>query len=200
MPLDRRAKDAKFGRTMRVLRSILNLVFAAALAGLPASLAAQEDPRLAELLARLADPDTSNWQIVEQEIVQRWSISGSATADLLLNRGLMAMEAGDFERAIIHLTALTDHAPEFAEGWNARATAYYQAGQFGPSIYDIQQVLALNPVHFGAMIGLGIMLEDMGDEAGALAAFRAAHAIHPHRPDIEGAIARLVAAQEGMAL
>ena len=56
--------------------------------------------------------------------------------------------------AIEHFTALIDHAPDFAEGWNARATAYYQTGDFGPSIADIGQVLTLNPRHFGALVGL----------------------------------------------
>ena len=55
-------------------------------------------------------------------------------------------------------------APEFAEGWNARATAYYRAGLFGPSIYDIQMTLSLNPDHFGALIGLGLILEEIGDQ------------------------------------
>ncbi|MEM1273515.1 MAG: tetratricopeptide repeat protein [Pseudomonadota bacterium] len=189
---------------MRVLNLAYKLAVAAVFAiyatsGLAQSNDAQAD-RLQALLDRLADPETGNWELVEQEIVQRWSISGSATADLLLNRGLAALDAGDSAAAISHLTALVDHAPEFAEGWSLRATAYFRAGLFGPSIYDIQMVLALNPQHFGAMIGLGIMLEEMGEEARALEAFRAARAIHPHRPDVEGAIARLEAALEGQAL
>ena len=156
--------------------------------------------RLSELRNRLADPGTTNWQLVEQEIVQRWSISGSATADLLLGRGMSAMRAGNIERAISHFTALIDHAPEFAEGWNARATAYFQAGQYGPSIADVQQVLVLNPNHFGALTGLGMMLEEMRELDDALVAYRAARAIHPHRPDIEGAVVRIEQALEGTAL
>lgn len=158
------------------------------------------DDRLQELLGRLANPDTRNWELVEQEIMQRWSISGSATADLLLNRGLRAMQSGNVDRAIGHFTALVDHAPEFAEGWNARATAYFQAGLYGPSILDVRQVLILNPSHFGALTGLGIMLEEMGELDDALTAYQAAYAIHPHRPNIEGAIARLEEALEGTAL
>ena len=156
--------------------------------------------RLQELLNRLADPETRNWQLVEQEIIQRWSISGSATADLLLSRGMGALQSGDTGRAITHFTALVDHAPEFAEGWNARATAYFQAGLYGPSISDVQMVLSLNPNHFGALTGLGIMLEEMGELPDALRAYRSAAAIHPHRPDIEGAIARIEQALEGTAL
>lgn len=189
---------------MRVLHIAHNLAVAACLSLFSAPALAQQAAdmvdRLPQLLERLADPETGNWEIVEQEIIQRWSISGSATADLLLRRGMDAMEAGDPERAIHHFTALVDHAPEFAEGWNARATAYFQAGLIGPSIYDIQMTLALNPDHFGAMIGLGIILEEMGDEENALRALEASLAIHPHRPDVLGAIARLEAALEGQAL
>lgn len=185
---------------MRVLRIAHKFAVAALLLISATTLAAQtsdQPDRLSQLLDRLADPETGNWEIVEQEIIQRWSISGSATADLLLRRGVNAMDAGEFETAIQHFTALVDHAPEFAEGWNLRATAYYQAGLIGPSIYDVQMVLALNPDHFGALVGLGIMLEELGDFDNALIALQEARAIHPHRPDIEGAIGRLETALEG---
>lgn len=185
---------------MKVLPLAHNLAVAAFLSLSAVGAQAQTVDRLPELLDRLADPETGNWEIVEQEIIQRWQISGSATADLLLRRGYAAMDQGDPDRAIQHFTALVDHAPEFAEGWNARATAYFQAGLYGPSIYDIQMTLSLNPDHFGAMIGLGIILEEMGEEALALEALEASLAIHPHRPDVLGAIARLEAALEGQAL
>lgn len=129
-----------------------------------------------------------------------WSRSGSSSADYLLRRGREAMEADDLEAAYGHLTALTDHAPEFAEGWNARATLLYRMGRYGPSIADIQRVLALEPRHFAALTGLGIMLEEMEEWDAALAAYRAAHAIHPHRPDIEEAIGRIEQQLEGRTL
>ncbi len=159
----------------------------------------QSDP-LDDLFARLQAPDLSNWQLIEDEIYQRWSVSGSPAADFLLMRGREALEERDLGAAIEHLTALTDHAPDFAEGWNARATAYFRAGMFGPSIADVQRVLALNPRHFGALTGLGLMLEEMGEFDDALAAFEAARAIHPHRPDIDQAVERLTRLQEGRTL
>lgn len=186
---------------MKALPRILNLIVAAALSGLALTGAATaQSERIDELFERLQDPDLRNWELVEQEIIQRWSISGSASADLLLARGREAMEAGDLEAAIDHLTALTDHAPDFAEGWNARATAYFQAGMYGPSIADVQRVLELNPRHFGALSGLGIMLEEMGELDFALEAFRAAAELTPHRPDLQQAVARLEHALEGSAL
>ncbi|SPH18647.1 hypothetical protein DEA8626_02187 [Defluviimonas aquaemixtae] len=111
--------------------------------------------------------------------------------DLLLKRGREAMEAGNLQAAIEHFTALTDHAPHFAEGWNARATAYYLDGEFGPSIADIQRTLALNDHHFGALSGLGMMLEELGRDDDALEIYRAARAIHPHLPNVIEAIQRL---------
>ena len=98
------------------------------------------------------------------------------------------MEAGDYAAAIEHLTALTDQAPDFAEGWNARATAYYLAGYFGPSIADIEHVLALNPRHFGALAGLGLIFQETGRKEDAIKAFQASLAIHPHQDGISQAL------------
>ena len=120
--------------------------------------------------------------------------------DLLLKRGQEAMEAGDLEAAIEHLTALTDHAPDFAEGWNARATAYYMAGEFGPSVADIGRVLTLNPRHFGALSGLAMILEETGKPERALEVYKAALAIHPHLEGASEAIERLVTEAEGQEL
>ncbi|MCR9152002.1 MAG: tetratricopeptide repeat protein [Rhodobacteraceae bacterium] len=160
---------------------------------------AQDDP-MANLFADLADPGNAYWERTESDIQREWSKSGSAAMDMLLKRGQQAMEEGDLEAAIAHLTALTDRAPDFAEGWNARATAYFLAGLYGPSVEDIGRVLALEPRHFGALSGLGIILRETGDKQGALAAFRAARAIHPHRPDIDQAVQGLEQELEGIAL
>ncbi|MCX7645039.1 MAG: hypothetical protein N2Z62_07065 [Rhodobacteraceae bacterium] len=146
---------------------------------------------LDRLFAELARKENADWQRTESAILTEWSRSGSPSMDLLLERGRKAMQAGDFAQAIEHLTALTDHAPGFAEGWNARATAYFHAGQIGPSLADIQRTLALEPRHFGALAGLGMILEEIGRDAQALEAWRMAHAIHPHAPGINQAIERL---------
>lgn len=178
---------------------LYNGLVAAFLCGFPLLAHAQSD-RASELLDRLAEPDTSNWQVLEQELVMLWSQSGSATADYLLRQARTAIEAQDLDAAYNHLTALTDHAPEFAEGWNTRAILFFQAQRFGPAIADIQRVLALEPRHFGALSGLGHMLEQMERPEEALTAFLAAREIHPHRDDINGAITRLEQQLEGQAL
>ncbi|MFZ1725251.1 MAG: tetratricopeptide repeat protein [Albidovulum sp.] len=181
---------------MRIVATLLErlaVAFAAALflamtAGVP-SLAA--NTKLDELYAQLADPDNPKWQRAQSDIQREWSKSGSPTMDLLLKRGQEAMQNGDLAAAIEHLTALTDHAPDFAEGWNARATAYFLAGLYGPSVADIQKTLSLNPHHFGALGGLAIILEQTGQDASALKAYRASLAIHPHQEGILEALKRL---------
>ena len=151
----------------------------------------QNSADLEPLFQRLAAPDTEDWQEVEQQIWSIWSESGSHAMDLLLQRGHEAMEAGEMAAAIEHFTALTDHAPDFAEGWNARATAFFHMERYGASMADIRRVLALNPRHFGALSGLGMILEELGEEDGALAAYRAARSVHPHRPSLIDAENRL---------
>ena len=152
---------------------------------------AQENPSESQMngwFAELADPNNTHWQRPLTDIQREWSKSGSPTFDLLLQRGQNAMEAGDLKAAIEHLTALTDLDPGFAEGWNARATAFYLAGYFGPSLSDIRHVLALNPRHFGALAGLGLILQETGHKDKAIKAFRASLAIHPHQDGIKNAL------------
>ncbi len=143
------------------------------------------------LYAELADPDNREWRRTQADILREWSKSGSPAMDLLLKRGREAMEAGDLRAAIEHFSALTDHAPDFAEGWNARATAYFLAGRFGPSIADIRRTLALNDHHFGALAGLGMIYEELGEDHRAMEVYRASLAIHPHQDSIKQALQRL---------
>lgn len=175
------------------------LACAAALSlGLPTALPAAEP--LDTLYAELADPENENWQRTQADILREWSKSGSPAMDLLLKRGRDAMEAGDLAVAIEHLTALTDHAPDFAEGWNARATAFYMAGQFGPSMTDIARTLNLNDHHFGALAGLGMILEELGRDEAAIRAYRASLAIHPHQDALHQALDRLEKKTAGWSL
>lgn len=162
--------------------------------GLTAAALAQDAASPAEIdkwLSELADPANSNWQRAEADLQREWSRSGSPALDLLLKRGEDAMAAGDYDAAIGHLTALTDQAPGFAEGWNARATAYYLAGLFGPSVADIERTLALNPRHYGALSGLGLILQEMGRKEKAREAFEASLAINPHQENIRKALDQL---------
>lgn len=128
---------------------------------------------------------------IESQIQRLWSRSGSEAMDLLLRRGNEALEAENYAAALEHLTALTDHAPDFAEAWNARATTFYLMEEYALSISDIQRTLALNPNHFGALMGLATMFEQMGEDDLALRAMYAVRELNPNRPGIDDAISRL---------
>lgn len=143
------------------------------------------------LFTQLADPASEGWRIAESDILREWSKSGSAAMDLLLKRGEDALDLGDLDAAMGHLTALTDHAPDFAAGWYARAVAQAAAGRLGPAAADLRQVLMLEPRHFAALTQLGAMLEEMGDRDRALTAYRESLAIHRHQQEAIDGVARL---------
>lgn len=150
-----------------------------------------------ESFAQLADPDGEGWRIAEADILREWSKSGSAAMDLLLKRGEEALDLGEIDLAIGHLTALTDHAPDFAAGWLARAQAYAAAGKVGPAIDDLAHALRLEPRHFVALTQLGAMLEEIGDEERALKAYRQSLEIHPHQQEAIDAVQRLEDQRQG---
>lgn len=182
---------------MRVPRHFLNLVVAAAVVFGAASspVGAQgADPPAADietLLAELARPDQERWRRIERQILREWSRSGSSVADYLFQRGQSALREGNTEAAIAHFSAVIDHAPDFAEAWNARATAWFMVNRLGQSMADIEATLARNPRHFGALAGMAVILEQTGRHAEAREVYRAALALHPHRPSIREAIERL---------
>ncbi|MBC9245607.1 hypothetical protein H4P12_02505 [Paracoccus sp. 11-3] len=161
------------------------------------TLSAQERPDMDALFQQLAKPEGEGWRIAESDILREWSKSGSASMDLLLQRGQAALDEGEIEVAIGHLTALTDHAPEFAEGFQTRAAAYATAGQFGPALADLAKALQLEPRHFAALTQLGAMLEESGDTERALAAYRASLKIHPHQQEAIDGVERLERLQSG---
>ena len=152
-----------------------------------------------DALAALADAESGHEQIAERAR-RAWSRSGSDAMDYLLRRGREAIEAEDWPTAIEHLTALTDHAPDFAEGYNARAVAFFRAGMTGPALADIERTLALEPRNFDAMAGLGFVMLELGDEEDALFAFREAAKLNPGMDEVNQAIDDLEKATGGSAL
>jgi tetratricopeptide (TPR) repeat protein len=187
---------------MWVRSSILNRVVAAfLLLFLTCAAAMAEDAaKLDQLFDRLKTAEAAEAGRIESEIWIEWSKSGSPALDLLLQRGRDAMAFGDLVQAIEHFTAIIDQDPAFAEAWNARATAFYQAGEFGPSVADIARVLELNPRHFGALSGLGMILEDAGKPERALEVYRAALKIHPHLEGVIQSVERLETQEQGQEL
>jgi tetratricopeptide (TPR) repeat protein len=177
---------------MKAYHPLLNSFVAALLAlFLLAPAGHAQNAALDDLFTRLKAAEAAEAGRIEREIWLEWSKSGSPSMDLLLQRGRDAMDAGDIPAAIEHLTALVDHAPNFAEGWNARATAYFMAGEFGPSIDDIAHTLNLNPRHFGALAGLGMIFEQIEKPEKALEVYQAALAIHPHMEGVLESVERL---------
>jgi tetratricopeptide (TPR) repeat protein len=179
------------GIRKRLLAGAVASLLTAAMPPMVAAQAEDREARLETLFAELAEPGREDWSRIEGEITRLWSQSGSPAMDLLLRRGAEAMEAEDYAAAIEHLTALTDHAPDFAEGWNARATAFFLLGEYALSLADIERTLALNPQHFGALGGLAAIFEQSGRPDLALAALRAVGEITPNRPDVAETIERL---------
>lgn len=144
-----------------------------------------------DLMAQLKSAEKSEVVRIERELKLEWSKSGSTALDLLLRRGREAMAEENLTAAIEHLTALTDHAPNFAEGWHARATAYFQADLLGPAMDDLQRSLALNPDNYDAVFGLGSMMITFGDLPRAEKAFREVLRLHPHHENATNALKRL---------
>lgn len=186
---------------MRVRANFLNLLLAAVLpVFLTCAAWAEDTAKLDDLFTRLLAAEADEAGRIETEIWIEWSKSGSPAMDLLLQRGRDAMQLGDNQQAIEHFTAIIDHDPDFAEAWNARATAYFYVGNFGPSLADIGHVLTLNPRHFGALSGLAMILEASGKPERALEAYRAALAIHPHLAGATEAVERLSTGDQGQEL
>ncbi len=163
----------------------------------PEEPALDRDERLEQLFDSLARPEASDASVLQRRIAELWSDSGSDSMDLLLARGRKALDAEEYAKAVDHFTALVDLAPDFAEGWNARATAYYLMDEYWRAVEDIQRALMLEPRHFGALIGFAAILERTGDEAGALAAWRAALGLNPHLDRAEKAVDRLAPVVDG---
>ncbi len=149
------------------------------------------DERTEQLFETLRTAPEEEARRAARDIERSWASSGSAAMDLLLKRGRDALEIGEIEQAIEHLTALTDHAPEFAEGFHTRAMAYFQADLFGPALDDLETTLALNPENYQAIYGLAVMFQELGDTGRAASLYRRALAINPHMDNAAEALERL---------
>jgi tetratricopeptide (TPR) repeat protein len=144
-----------------------------------------------------AAPDGDSAKQVENRIWALWLASGSDTANLLMTRAKTAIDSNDLGLAIELLDAILKVKPDYVEAWNRRATIRYMRKEFGESLQDIQQVLRLEPRHFGAMSGLGMILQEFGDDKHALDVFRRALEIHPHLQKIPDMVKTLSEKVEG---
>lgn len=144
-----------------------------------------------------AAPDAETAKGVEQRIWALWFHSGSDTADLLMTRVRAAVEGKDNELSLKLLDALIAFKPDYIEAWNRRATIYFAQKDYGRALDDIRQVLAREPRHFGALTGLGLILQEFGDDKRALEIFRRALAVNPHLERVPDLVKQLTEKVEG---
>ncbi len=159
---------------------------------------ARAEGELDTLFAQLSHARTpEDAKLVEGEIWNRWNRSGSISVDLLLGRGLEALAKGDYEHSLSFLDEVVDLAPGYPEGWNKRATVHFLREDYEKALNDIEATLALEPRHFGAIGGLALMLEGLGDKEGALDAYRRALVVYPWLDGAVEAESRLTVEVEG---
>ncbi|WP_235857814.1 tetratricopeptide repeat protein [Marimonas lutisalis] len=177
---------------MSVFRANLKPIVAAAFATVMYSMpVAAQQATLDELFERLKTADTVEAARIEREIQMQWRQSGSPSMDLLLKRGREAMEDDRPEAAVEHYGALIDHAPDFAEGWHGRATAFFEMGRYGLALGDLEHVLSLNPRHYEAIFGLGVIMEQLDRREQAYDAYSLVLGLHPNHERAAEAIKRL---------
>lgn len=170
------------GRTLPRWLAMLSLLLALIGGlGVPRAAADQRDPRLEGLFEALQTAgDPLQARIVEQQIWTLWSFSPDDTVNLLMLRGVDALNQQDMKTALAVFTEMVGIAPDFAEGWNKRATVLYLVGAYEAAIADIDRTLELEPRHFGALSGLGLCNVELARDEAALDAFERALALNPH--------------------
>lgn len=144
-----------------------------------------------------AAPDDETARAIEQRIWALWMRSRSDTATLLMTRAQKAIEGKDLDLAIKLLDAIVKVKPDYIEAWNRRATIYYMKKDYGQSIADIREVLKREPRHFGALTGLGLILQDIGDDKQALEVYRRALAVYPRIERVPDIVKTLTEKVEG---
>ena len=157
-------------------------------------MADERDARLRELFARLAAAASEREAgAVEREIWSAWLATDDENVASWIARGLAAMEARDFAAALQSFDRVVELAPDYAEGWNKRATLHWLRGSFEESVADIDRTLALEPRHFGALSGLAMIREAQGRPFEALEALEQLLHIHPRLPQLRERIEQLTA-------
>jgi tetratricopeptide (TPR) repeat protein len=147
-------------------------------------------PVLAEALR---DPDSTVRGFAEAAMWSVWSRSGDDEIDKLFAVGVMQLSDRRLVPAVRTFTMIIERKPDFAEGWNKRATAYFLLGDFDRSLADCDEVMKRNPYHWGALSGYGMIHLQESRPAQALAYFEKALAVNPNLPQVEETIEMLKA-------
>ena len=162
----------------------------------------QNDPRLDPLFADLQTAlSVTAAQQIENQIWQYWlSFPNDQTIEKTMTAAMLMMERGRLQSAERILGHIIDREPHFAEAWNKRATVRFLAGNHNGSAKDIAKVLQLEPRHFGALSGLGMIHMHNGDWQNALETYELAFSIHPYLANVEMIIENLKKRVRGLAL
>ena len=142
-------------------------------------------------------PDDVTAKAIEQRIWALWTATRSDTTTLLMSRVQTAIEQKDVDLAIKLLDAVIKIKPKYVEARNRRATIYYMKKDYGRALADIREVLRREPRHFGALSGLGLIMQDIGDDKQALEVYRRALAVHPRLQRIPDLVKTLQEKVEG---
>ena len=127
----------------------------------------------------------------EEKIWELWSRSDSPTAEVLLGQAVVAMKASENAASLEILDRIIAAYPSYAEAWNKRATLNFLLGNYETSLADIEKVLDLEPRHFGALAGRGMIYQRQGKWSEALAAFREALRMNPNMTGVKNAVEEL---------
>jgi tetratricopeptide (TPR) repeat protein len=163
----------------------------------PAAHAAPTEEMFAKLKAATEEAEAAD---VAADIWATWLESGSATVDLLMERAGMAEQAGDPDTARELLDRVILLKPDYPEAWHRRAGLFLTAENYPEAFRDLNEALRLEPRHFGAWLGMGVMLENLGGEKEALDSYRQALSIYPLMPQARFAADRLARQAEGQEL
>ena len=168
----------------------------------PTAYADQNDPRLDQLFADLLTPlSTTAVQKIESQIWEYWlSFPNDQTIENTMTAAILMMERGQLKSAENIFGHIIEREPQFAEAWNKRATVRFLAGNHSGSAKDIAQVLQLEPRHFGALSGLGMIHMYNNNWQSALKIYELAFSIHPYLTNVETIINDLKTRLRGRAL
>jgi tetratricopeptide (TPR) repeat protein len=128
---------------------------------------------------------------IANNIREEWIASGSATVDLLMQWSLQAMNRGDNGAALDFLDQVVVLKPDFAEGWNRRATLHFAMNNYSKSMVDIEKTLELEPRHFGALAGMGMIFLTLDQKEQALAVYQKALEVYPLMRDVQKTVGEL---------
>jgi len=142
------------------------------------------------LFASLRRPGVSS-ETVERKIWALWAASDSPTAEVLLQQAARAIDDRAPAEALSILDRLVGAFPDYAEAWNKRATLYFMMKRYDQSLADIDKVLELEPRHFGALAGKGVILERQKKYTEARAAYEDALAVNPTLEQVKEALKAL---------